>query len=656
METKLRFSDIVRYFFVGGVTWFLILLLKKEVFCPYSSSITKLYDLISSNAANAIVAFVVMCFTGVVVQGLRMSLAYLPKLRTKEKRYKCAARWYLWILFPIYFDVYSFCAVIKNYSWSLPSWVYISDIPDKLLATLEDFVSQNTSDNIDGDMKYFNDAFSALSLVVWICFWVTLFYSIIVWKNYAGEIGILLISYLVCAGLAALFAFKHINLVGSKCLACEKSGKPIGNLYSMYGTPVAFILIRTHQRENRDNGEKLRRALESVSIQTYSNIRVIIMEDIDPEYVDYKSTASTLVEEYEKSSKFANRISYARKYCNGPAAAAFHARQMFLNIADSNDVAIMLDDDDSFRRDNSVLDIMTQMCRFNADICLSSFETIEEVDLNICNNGGKTHNNIVKSVSRKPQHINDDMCYASSIGWTKSYRYEVVEAYNKFILGNDKVGDPQKSCSDIYCDLKRYEDFPDFLTLVYCKDKKKRTGFLVTGVEEPTHSYHKNPISVTGTPNVEDFKVARAKFLALTCLRCGTRQDMFIKDSIRYVLTYIMFKEVQIWNILCKYKTKALQNEEGLHKFADIDPAAFLVWVDRALAEYKLPVDSIKDALNNVRLELDKIDISDIEDYYRSNIGKSVLRANDKDNRLSKIVYLAKQVESVVQQRLCTQE
>ena len=88
METKLRFSDIVRYFFVGGVTWFLILLLKKEVFCPYSSSITKLYDLISSNAANAIVAFVVMCFTGVVVQGLRMSLAYLPKLRTKEKRYK----------------------------------------------------------------------------------------------------------------------------------------------------------------------------------------------------------------------------------------------------------------------------------------------------------------------------------------------------------------------------------------------------------------------------------------------------------------------------------------------------------------------------------------------------------------------------------------
>ena len=113
---------------------------------------------------------------------------------------------------------------------------------------------------------------------------------------------------------------------------------------------------------------------------------------------------------------------------------------------------------------------------------------------------------------------------------------------------------------------------------------------------------------------------------------------------------------MQIWNILCKYKTKALQNEEGLHKFADIDPAAFLVWVDRALAEYKLPVDSIKDALNNVRLELDKIDISDIEDYYRSNIGKSVLRANDKDNRLSKIVYLAKQVESVVQQRLCTQE
>ena len=647
MNTQLRFSDIVRYFFVGGVTCFMIIVFNDFIIAdPASTGLYRLMETfagdlsgnnllkvvsasISSGKLLSIVAVIaVMCFVGVVVQGLKMFVSYIPRWRKKSKRY-AQSSWLIFLVAPLYLDVYAFSCVLKHYTKiSVPSWIYLSYIPNKQLATLEDFLSQNTSDNIDGDMKFFNDCFSALAFVFYIMFLMTLMYYVV--RSCAldtcvfccGNLVLIFSLYALCSGLAALFAYKHINNIGSKCLACEKKRKKgndgIGPLYNLYGSPVAFVLIRTHSKGWEDNSDKLYRALSSVAMQSYENIRIIVMEDVN-DTVDASNTVKTIDkfvrEQIEKTGKedFASRVSWSRKECKGPAGAAYYAREMFLNIASENDVAIMLDDDDTLRREDSVLDIMTQMFRFNADICMSSFETLEEVELNICNNGGKTHNDIVAYLSHDAKRVPDvkgvKVCFASSIGWTKSYRYGVVEAYNKVILAGDRA--------DKYKDLSRYEDFPDFLTLL--KTKKGRKGFLITGVEEPTHLYHKSGSSITGNVSLTDFQNARPQFLAFTLQICQASKDIFIKDALKYAVTYVMFKEMQISNIIAKYRLEAKPNNI-YEEFKDIRPLDFLKWVDEALSDMNVyKNDELKKAIRwaknyiGVKSSMDQIDLKSLK-------------------------------------------
>ena len=643
MDTKLRFSDIVRYFFVGGLTCFMIIVFNDYIIAdPTSTGLYELVKLFSGdNSMNAVLDIVtasissgtvigivaviaVMCFVGVIVQGVKMFVSYIPRWRPKSKRY-AQSSWLIFLIAPLYLDVYAFACVLKQYAKaSVPSWIYLSYIPNKQLATLEDYLSQNTSDNIDGDMRFFNDCFSALALVFYVMFLASVGYYIGPGACCWGNLWLILSLYVLCSGLAALFAYKHINNIGTKCLACEKKGQSIGPLYNLYGSPVAFVLIRTHSKEGTDNSGRLYRALESVAMQSYENIRIIVMEDVD-DTVDKSKTKETIDRFVARQIKldgkkdFGSRVSWSRKKCKGPAGAAYYAREMFLNIASENDVAIMLDDDDTLRREDSVLDIMTQMFRFNADICLSSFETLEEVELNICNNGGKTHNDIVASLSRKAARIPDEgdvkICFSSSIGWTKSYRYGVVKAYNQAILAEKRA--------DKYRDLLRYEDFPDFLTLLCKTDKrngkKSKKAFLVTGVEEPTHLYHKSGTSITGNVSLDDFKVARAQFLAFALTVCQSNKDIFIDDALKYAVTYVMFKEMQICNIMAKYRLNATSDK--LSEFKDVNPYEFLEWVDDALSQNGLVGDSdfLKakewaDRFIGVKSSMDQIDLVSLKE------------------------------------------
>ena len=647
MEAKLRFSDIVRYFFVGGFTCFIVVVLNDFIVCEEGIP-TKLCDLIamianvddaknltqlavsffsSGSVVTLILAFALMCFVGVIVQGFRMFVSYIPRWRRKESRYKMA-KWTVLLFGPLYLDVYSFCYVLRKYkSASLPSWVYISDIPNKLLATLEDFVTQRTSENIDGDMKFFNDCFSALALVLYVATIVTVLSFPTHWNN----VLIFFAAYVLCAGLAAMFAYRHINNIGSKCLACEKEGQTLGHLYDLYGSPVAFVLIRTTTKGGRDNRKKLTCALESIAMQTYKNIRILIPEDVDES--SFELMTQSVVEEFvNKQIKetgikdFASRVSLSRKKCGGPAGAAYYIRETFINIAKKNDVAIMLDDDDTLRREDSILDIINQICRFQADICLSSFETMEEVELNICNNGGKTHNDIVSYLSRKPSTVSTvkgyNICFASSIGWTKSYRYDVVKAYNESILNDTNTilyadGSSQKkiSYSELYRDLSRYEDFPDFLTLLF-KAKGKKKGYVLTGVEEPTHLYHKNPTSITGDVNIEDFMKSRPHFLALTLIICSSCKNSFVKHAFRYALTYVMFKELQICNIFAKYTLAALEGTQNnnYESFKEKSYKNFLSEVDNLLQINKLKIDKrdLDWAVERIKKYYKNIDVASI--------------------------------------------
>lgn len=149
MDTKLRFSDIVRYFFVGGLTCFMIIVFNDFIIAdPSSTGLYRLMKLfagdlsgnnllevvsasISSGKLLSIVAVIaVMCFVGVVVQGLKMFVSYIPRWRKKSKRY-AQSSWLIFFIAPLYLDVYAFSCVLKHYTkMSVPSWIYLSYIPN----------------------------------------------------------------------------------------------------------------------------------------------------------------------------------------------------------------------------------------------------------------------------------------------------------------------------------------------------------------------------------------------------------------------------------------------------------------------------------------------------------------------------------------------
>jgi hypothetical protein len=225
-------------------------------------------------------------------------------------------------------------------------------------------------------------------------------------------------------------------------------------------------------------------------------------------------------------------------------------------------------------------------------------------------------------LSRKPSTVSTvkgyNICFASSIGWTKSYRYDVVKAYNESILNDtntisyeDEDGTKKISYAELYRELSRYEDFPDFLTLLF-KAKGKKKGYVITGVEEPTHLYHKNPTSITGDVNIEDFMKARPHFLALTLIICSSCKKNFVRHAFRYALTYVMFKELQICNIIAKY-TLDTQNEK-YELFKEGSYQEFLMKVDNLLRKNKLKIDKrdLDWAVERIKKYYKNIDVASI--------------------------------------------
>jgi len=485
---------------------------------------------------------------GIVLQGIRIlavrSVHRYPRSPFLRLLSVCAAP----------YSAYNYCRIIKDSRKSskndYPDWIYISDRPEALIRSLSSYVENATSHDMDGDMKYLNDM--SIALLLWVSLLCVLTLAAAAVKAVCGDavtaeflmlflmLAVLLVLRCLLVGISKAFAINFIQSVGDRCNALEKNGSNLSDLYCSFGSPTAYILIRTHPSDLK----WLRRALDSVAMQTYYDIRIIILEDIGTsngsdeakkiigEFIEDRGTAGD-------KRNYLDNISYCQKQCNGAAGAAYYIREIFVNIAGKQDIAIFLDSDDKFRRRNAVHDIVAQMRRTASQVCITSFETVEEIGQNICNNGGRTHNELVNGLETNPagDFCDGKLCYLSSIGWTKSYSYDQLKQYYQLI------GKYRQE----YVGLAFYEDFPDIAALLF-------KGTTITGVKRPTHAYYKRSGSITCTPSVEAFRVQRAGFLALLVKMVLENRDLFVDKAADYLAHFVIFKSCQIENILAMYR------------------------------------------------------------------------------------------------------
>lgn len=437
----LKFSSLVRFVFTGGFALTIAYIL--YYYCILCNTEKSCWDAIKDNAVQSIggigitITIAVMYFVGVIFFGLRMSLSRSKML---SKFYDgTSLRWRIILCPYIELDINHLCDELKEEckgKRQIPNWIYMVKRPSELLDSVVEYMFKGAGEDADDEMRYMNETATTLIFILYFAILLPLVRLIItlvqslIGKNIVSELTNILILLAVLIGLvlilsviAKTFAIKFLMKLGHMENVC-KGVKGISKLpFSPNEYPTAFVLIRTTRKE--DNSKKqeqqetgatedknkykyIENALHSVVTQDYPNVRIIILEDVESanksgaKSPEITTILNTILD--EKNKKWEKLISYNQEKCDGPAGAAYRIRELFLMVAKERDIAIMLDDDDTLRHNGAISDIVLHMCMHQADICLCSFETIEDMHLNICNNGGKTHNDIVKRLEEKGGH------------------------------------------------------------------------------------------------------------------------------------------------------------------------------------------------------------------------------------------------------------
>lgn len=290
-------------------------------------------------------------------------------------------------------------------------------------------------------------------------------------------------------------------------------------------------------------------ALESVLRQNYCKIRIIILQDSwwrlssEPRMRRLPKFCRSIVPDTCDLLFFS---------CNsgGAAHSLYNIREVLFKFSGDDDVAVMLDDDDMFSYSGAVSDIVKKM-ENDADVCISQFENIGQTSMSIVNRGGNIHNRLVAQGVLDPQMEapfgKGSLCFADSLGWTKSYRVRILREYHndlyryfgslgkllKFIRKNDA-----------------FEDFPDIINLC-------RNGASVVGLDKPTHAYRKHSGSITSSPRKKDFVYKRPNYLALLIglYRQLKTQNMLKTGTEMVIARYCVIKILTIENILAKFRS-----------------------------------------------------------------------------------------------------
>ena len=612
MDTQLKFSDIIRYILLGCISMLVVTVafVLYDSYCTGSTYnlpfwVTTLNAYMESYSSSltivAVVAIASFYFVGLIVQGIRMMFCQILYY-FKDNRFMSFLfgdcnnfpQWSALVAFltrtfvfsPVFFyEINVYCRVLKfrnHTSSGYPKWLNISNHPEELCEIIEGAI--NSGKYRDDDRRYLNELLIGILTVIRITMWTFIVMSLFALPQVETASKILILA-LICmfAGaivtmIAKAYASEYIKSLGTSITArCNDSQvkERFNKMLAANGTPRVFLLVRTCSKNAPMYERNLKRTLDSINRQTYQNILVIVLEDVDKDYDNQVTTAKQIISLYQDSQNYPflfDKIAYSVEHCGGPAAAMIRIKELFLKTACDDDIAVMLDDDDALKRSDAIEDIVYMMNSRKANICITSFESCGEISMDITNKGGGKHNELVNILSKKRAgHFTPDLCYASSIGWTKAFKHETAKTMHYLLT----------KYADEYRCLERYEDFPDFIAFLFSKSR-------VCGVPKPTHLYYKDKGRITTTKNIEDFKVARVGFLALLLKMVVENPNLFdnVFKAETHAIEFIVFKTCQIEGIMAKFSKEANEKkasgkklDEGENDFIGMVPGTFTKWL-----------------------------------------------------------------------------
>ena len=422
---------------------------------------------------------------------------------------------------------------------------------------------------------------------------------------------IIILSYILVSWLAASLARRQIRRIDILARFNKENEKRFNEVLARVGIPKVYILTRTN------SAAYISEELQTISKQTYPNIKVIILFDSSLQIVENKEEHKKL---HGAIDKFRDRLSIQtyESENSGPAALAHEIRQIFLNYANSDDIAIMLDSDDKLYSPSVVSQVVTKMFRTESNICLIRFEVFGKQKLNYAKN---YHNDLVKKLcykngvyksgyvleeeqkkrrkngpntalndifmdqaekgGEKPERnesITAQEFYdggeahrISTIGWTKCYQKGILEEYHNMItdyLKSVKINFKSKSITGIDKILEKctkYEDFPDIAALLLKSAK-------ICAVAKNSVLFRKSPNSVTTGVTEDNYSVQIPFFLKFAKELSEQNLDKMIamKDNDNAVIDRLIpYKFVQYLNVVYK-KTHEPGNDSALKDYSCI--------------------------------------------------------------------------------------
>ena len=641
---KIRFSDILRYFILGGIELLLYhLIINRDYICDIFNGLTNYSSL----------QIAAMC-VGLYLMGF-ISQSIIQQFFGGD---------FLGTGFGEVAEYIRFFPRLWPNTRGYPDWLYWSDRPRRVLEIYRNILETDDGAETKTEFLYSNQLFQGTAFailfttvysylesfyclgdlwkgadilillgvlgVLWLIHWfcgqtkkviipISLGYFVVpvmllimglrIFNGNYYPVGLIILSYLLVSWLAESLARRQIRRIDILARFNKENEKRFNEVLARVGIPKVYILTRTN------SAAYISEELQTISKQTYPNIKVIILFDSSLQIVENKDEHKKL---HEAIDEFRDRLSIQtyESENSGPAALAHEIRQIFLNYANSDDIAMMLDSDDKLYSQSVVSQVVTKMFRTESNICLIRFEVFGKQKLNYAKN---YHNDLVKKLcyrngvyktgyvlekeqqkrrkhgqntvlngifmdqaekgGEKPErdsYITAKKLYKggeahriSTIGWTKCYQKGILEEYHnmikdylrgvtiefksKKIIGIDKI---LEKCT-------KYEDFPDIAALLLRKAR-------ICAVAKNSVLFRKSPNSVTTGVTEDNYSVQIPFFLKFAKELTEKNLDKIIvmKDNDNAVIDRLIpYKFVQYLNVVYK-KTRESGIDSGLKDYS----------------------------------------------------------------------------------------
>lgn len=364
-------------------------------------------------------------------------------------------------------------------------------------------------------------------------------------------------AYIIPLLLAKALARSQIRRMDILANFNDCNSAKFNEILSRVGAPKAYVLMRAHRLDYLDE------ALESIAMQDYPNIKVIVLLDgILEGESETKNKIKDLVNQYQQCKEKPGHLniqlyeSSRRK----PAALSYEIRKIFIQQSNFDDIAITLDSDDKFYSQKVVSNIVTKLYKTKSNICLIRFEIFGTQKLNY---GRDFHNGLVKdlcykgSVSKAGESMpsgkssrgtverclpitpdkllkNEKIYKISTIGWTKCYKREMLCKYVELLKRVNRDFDENTT----------YEDFPDIRVLL-SKDSR------ICTVAKNSVMFRKAHGSATTSVTKDNYDKYIPYFLKLAKDLTEVETDTMIKGGKEVVTEKLIpYKFVQYLNIV----------------------------------------------------------------------------------------------------------